>query len=481
MVKRVFIYSEVKMKRIVSLMLTVCMVFGLCSCGAVQNTINTVNGASGNSAGKPAAASKTGHVLSTLKLPEGADLPDPSEYVKKDGSVDWDKMQKVDEAWQAYYDKRGELQASYSGKLDEYMKRAVVFLQGEEGKNKVCSPVNIFFALAILAEVTGSSTRAQILDALGINSIEELRAVSKAVWESNYAKSKDYTLTLGASLWQNDKVEYNEQTIADLAMYYYTTAYSGDPTEPDFTMAFKNWLDENTGGMLKDQISMVPDFDKHLILAIATTIYFKGSWENEFNEGATDKQTFHGVKTEFETDTMHTMSSMAYYEGDGFKAVMLPFKSGNAMWILLPDEGKTPEELYADGTFMDFINGDAVDSQDLRYCQVKLSLPKFDINSYLNIIPMLESLGITEVFYPGADFTPLTNTDGVYVSDAIHSARVKIDEEGCEAAAFTVIITKDGAVFFDTVIEFNVDRPFGFVLTASDGLPLFTGIVNDPR
>ena len=63
-----------------------------------------------------------------------------------------------------------------------------------------------------------------------------------------------------------------------------------------------------------------------------------------------------------------------------------------------------------------------------------------------------------------------------------HAARVTTDEEGCEAAAFTVIKTEAAS---DEpaplpIVEMNLNRPFLFAITGVDGLPLFLGLVENP-
>lgn len=112
--------------------------------------------------------------------------------------------------------------------------------------------------------------------------------------------------------------------------------------------------------------------------------------------------------------------------------------------------------------------------------EIHWSVPKFDVDSDLDLIPALQALGVTDVFADGvADFSPLTDLDAL-VSQVKHTARVKVDEEGCEAAAFTAIMADAGAMMPEDmpVVEMNLNRPFGFLITGADGLPLFTGIVN---
>ena len=73
-----------------------------------------------------------------------------------------------------------------------------------------------------------------------------------------------------------------------------------------------------------------------------------------------------------------------------------------------------------------------------------------------------------------------TDTDDIYLSAAQHAARVKIDEEGCTAAAYTVMMAAGTAMPPDDEVDFVLDRPFIFAITGADGLPMFVGIVNNP-
>ncbi|MBQ9414099.1 MAG: hypothetical protein IJU16_03110 [Clostridia bacterium] len=83
-----------------------------------------------------------------------------------------------------------------------------------------------------------------------------------------------------------------------------------------------------------------------------------------------------------------------------------------------------------------------------------------------------------------ADFNPLTDEKGLYVSKVRHDCRVKTDEAGCEAAALTVAGLSFGAMPPQEEIEVVLDRPFLFCITKNanaenaPALPLFCGVVN---
>ena len=68
----------------------------------------------------------------------------------------------------------------------------------------------------------------------------------------------------------------------------------------------------------------------------------------------------------------------------------------------------------------------------------------------------------------------------LFVSQVQHDVRVAIDEEGVTAAAYTAMSASDAAMPPEDEVDFVLDRPFLFVLTNEDGLPLFAGIVEQP-
>ena len=87
-----------------------------------------------------------------------------------------------------------------------------------------------------------------------------------------------------------------------------------------------------------------------------------------------------------------------------------------------------------------------------------------------------------QLYDNGALYTQMIeNADGVFLSSAKHAVRVAIDEEGVTAAAYTVMMEAGAAEPPDEEIDFTLDRPFVFAITARSGLPLFVGIVNAPE
>ena len=352
-------------------------------------------------------------------------------------------------------------------------------------------------ALSMLAETTGENTRQQILDLLQVDSIEALRERAAALWKDHYRDDGVITSILGNSLWLRDGMTYSQKTLDTLASDYYASSFSGQMGSEEYNQALRDWINAQTNGLLAEQaqgLEMAPE----TVLALASTIYFKAAWDNEFSKERTDTDTFHALGGDVDVDFMHnTLEGAAYYWGDNFTAVSLRFQQGGNMWLILPAEGCSVDELLQSGEAMDFLLYPKYDRYDdqgnvtqegwtgQKYLTVNLSMPKFDVSSDLDLIAGLKELGVTDVFdYTVSNFDPLgaSTSDPLYVSQAQHAARVKVDEEGCEAAAYTVIMAECGAAMPpDEEVDFVLDRPFLFAVTGDSGLPLFVGAVNQPN
>jgi len=465
-------------KKIIAAILAAVMLVSLAACGS-QGTSN--NGGS-NPDGPGIPDNPIVPVVYGLEKPEYPEMvqkPKEEDFKKSDGSIDWDGYRAANDEW--YYNQlqREKYLGTYESKLEHYLRLAMTTFMKDDGKNNLaCSPTNIFMALAMVAECAGGETRQEILDMLGAKDIEELRETAQALWTTNYNDDGQLTTLLGSSLWMNEKIGFNQDTVAKLAAHYYASSFHGDMEDQAFFEEFKKWLDEQTGGLLKDKISQLEPFDRYDVMVIATSIYFKGSWTDEFYPELNTTDKFHAKDSDIDVEFMHSSDNGLYYPGNGFGAINLPFNGNASMWIILPDEGVSPTELFADGRAQDFILG-SEKSSEMR--KIVLSLPKFDVSSSMQLKDALSEMGMKLAFTDAADFTPLTTDVGVYVSSVTHDARVKIDEEGCEAAAYTVITMATTSMpMEEEELEFNVNRPFIFVIAGADGLPMFIGTVNTP-
>lgn len=98
---------------------------------------------------------------------------------------------------------------------------------------------------------------------------------------------------------------------------------------------------------------------------------------------------------------------------------------------------------------------------DYEETEVELYLPKFSIDSDLELRTVLEHLGIRDIFDPVKAKLTRMSSQEIYVSRVFHKAIIQVDEAGTVAAA----IAGGTLSFKQSPVEFVFNRPFGFIIT----------------
>lgn len=416
-------------------------------------------------------------LVTTAYAVSEAAYPKMAPYPNEDApSFDQD----YDAWWESVQAQRRE--QGYADGLEPFFASGIrQFLSGTDKENRACSPLNIYMALGMLAELTGGGSRQQILDLLGADSIEALRSQAGDVWNAHYRDDGATTSILASSLWLNQDISFVQSTLDTLSDTYYASSFQGEMGSEGFDDALRTWLNEQTGGMLKEQTEGI-SLDSRTVLALASTLYFQARWQDEFNKNRTEAGIFHSAAGDETCDFMHSSNSGIYYWGERFGAVTKNLSNGGGtMLFILPDEGTSADELLSDDEAMNFILS-RDEWENTKHLIINLALPKFDITSQMDLNESLKALGVTDVFDSEAStFTPMTSDmDGIYVSKTQHDVRVVIDEEGVTAASYTLMAAAGAGMPPSEEMDFVLDRPFLFVLDSNDGLPLFVGIVNQP-
>ena len=362
-----------------------------------------------------------------------------------------------------------------------FTKSSAELLGSQNNENALWSPVNAYIGLAMLAEITDGDSRKEILDLFGASDIEALRSQVSAIWESVYEDDGNEICTLANSLWLEDGLDYNQDAMNNLAFHYYASVYQADLGSKSANKEIGNWLNKNTGGMLKDSTDKI-DLSPDTVLALYSTLFFQAKWSDEFNAKNNTDGVFCGVNGDSNVTYMNKkLCQMNYYWHDDYSAVALSLKNGSTMWFILPDEGKTTADVLSGGAYGEMISsGSGEDGwQNQKYMKVNLSVLKFDVSSTVNLKDGLGRMGVTKVFdMENSDFTAITSDSPVYVTAVNQSARVEIDEKGVKAATYIEIPGAGSAMPPEEIIDFVLDRPFVFVISKGN-LPLFTGVVNN--
>ena len=353
-------------------------------------------------------------------------------------------------------------------------------LSGSE-ENATFSPVNLYMALCLMAELSDSNE--QILELLNASSREELREQANLIWNATYLDKGDQTL-LANSVWLDKGLIYNQDVMGTLAESYYTDVYKGDLQSARIGNAIKDWLNGNTGRMLKSDVDNL-NVDPMTVMLLYSTVYYQAKWSSEFNKSMNTDGQFHSPGGDVACTYMNTkLMQTNYYWAEDFGAISLSLKDGSRMWILLPDEDKTTDDVLSSDEMRRMLFEGYGNS---KYMLVNLSVPKFDIRASGDLKEDLQAMGVTDVFdAQTADFSSSLyhhrelKEFSLFISAVNQATRVAIDEKGVTAASYIEIPGAGAAEPPEEIIDFIVDRPFVFVVTNRYDVPLFAGVVNEP-
>ena len=376
-----------------------------------------------------------------LAEPTYPDLPHMPTEPLNGGDAAWERFNEdYDAYWQAWKDFQDEVPRLYEQEdllsaLADFSAESTTLALAGEG-NGVYSPISLWFALAMLAETTDGDSRQEILDALGAEDVEQLRSWADSLWHDLYTDDGTASVLLGTSMWLNQGVDFNQDTLEALAEHYYAASYQAPMGTDAADQALTDWTAEQTRGLIGSDgkvLETTPD----TLMVLASTLYVMGRWNTEFQpENNTDDVFTAADGTEQEAEFMHRIENAYFLSREGYQAASLHSSAGEVVFVL-PDEGVSPRELLADPEFLGSLD---VHGGDGIYGEVQWSVPKFDVGSDLELKSTLAGLGITSVLdEETADFSPLTGTEPVWLDQAKQIARVQVDEQGIVAAAVTLL------------------------------------------
>lgn len=477
------------MKRLLAVILALCCLFSGCAEAPEQDTPND----------SPAARQLAALAVKTTSLPELPAMPSESELMEKLNALDYEKLgeEKYWQENQRVWDEYSEAMNAYTEAVDALRGNGVdnAFLPGmsrytlrtlsqvlsdRQEENTVYSPANLYVALCMLTETVSGQTQSQLLELLGLSSVEQARAAASSLWRSLYAESAYGKTTLANALWLNEQVSYRSETVDRLADDYFASVYRAPMGDKATDAAIAEWVNENTGRLLEEAAAGL-ETTPQTVMMLLSALYFKQEWADEFQTGATCEDLFtSSAGAEQRVDFMHATHEARFVRGEGYSIASLPFKDGTAMTFLLPDRDAALTDVMGDeDALRDWLG--AQQNEQATFGEVHWSVPKFDVSSDLELVDALRSLGVEDVFDDTrADFSPLTDLSQVAVTRVKHAARVKLNEDGCEAAAFTAIMAEASAMMPESLpsCEMDLDRPFAFLITGVNGMPLFIGCVN---
>ena len=343
-----------------------------------------------------------------------------------------------------------------------------LFRKARGTMSSIMSPLSITYALGLLNNGAAGQTQQEINQVLGFGAAGAdgiNQFCQKMLHEAETLDSKTKSL-IANTIFVNEGFGYRLQDGFTKKAHDY---YNAEPQNRNFgdgqTMDVINqWASDHTEGLIKEVLD-ADTFNPDAVSYLLNALYFKGMWSCPFDAADTREELFgSGAKVPM----MHRpYTSSDYTENELYQAVNLPYGNGAyLMTVFLPRKDKTIDDV------LESLNGSNWQVKNSR-CDVDLKLPRFETDTKLELVKIMADLGMPTAFTAAADFPYFCNVP-IYISNMFQVAKIKLDEEGTEAAAVTVIEEK--ATSMPSVAEFHATRPFFYVISEqSTGSIFFMG------
>ena len=292
----------------------------------------------------------------------------------------------------------------------------------------------------------------------------------------------DLTFRAPNVMWLEESVHVREEFLRQLAGTVSVERCDFLTAPEAARQAINNEIAEQTAGKIT---GLIPKgaIDPATRLVLTNAVYLKALWVHQFPVKDTKKRDFYPERTgPSPVDMMHLQERLAYHRGDGYEAVLLPYRDGSlAMAVVLPD-GPLSEftgGLAAAGGVGALLDGLLSSGSEAL---VDLSLPRFRAEASFQLTDTLQALGVRAAFTSAADFSGIAD-ESLQISAVVHKAYVDVAEEGTEAAAATAAVFAMMAVLRKPQpdVQLVFDRPFLFLISdTASGLPLFLGQFTRP-
>ena len=351
-----------------------------------------------------------------------------------------------------------------------------LFRQADIGnKSAILSPISITFALGMLNNGAAGETQAQINKVLGFGETgaDGINAFCRKMLTEAPNLDKLTKVMIANTIYMNKGYELKSDFITKAKTFYDAEPETRDFADGQTRDVINNWGNDHTEGMIPEVLKE-GEFDPSAVSYLLNAIYFKGAWAEKFDKDNTKDETFKGYSAETQVPMMHQEHEFNYTETDDCQALCLPYGNGAyRMTILLPKEGKTINDVLKNLTAESW---ERYQFMDRAY--VDLKLPRFESTTDVGLNDIMSALGMPRAFDPYlAEFPNFCNVP-TFIGMMKQVAKIKLNEEGTEAAAVTVIGEYVSAIEPSEPqhVQFFANRPFLYVISEqSTGAIFFIG------
>ena len=441
--------------RLTSLVLLAAMLLSLTACGQAQETASQTT--AGSAQGTTAAEKET----SSTSL-ETSTAAEPA--TGEPGKSETEPQVRADDPETA----------QHAFTLGLFQKAAAE----KKGENLLVAPLSMQLALAMTANGAKGDTLSELEAVLGCGaSMEGVNQYLHGCLNSLQSKT-DARFLIADSVWIRDDADrlHVEEDFIKSAQDWYDAQVFRETFDASTVDKLNGWVNEKTEGMIP---KVKDDLSGQDMVLLVNAMTFDAEWQSPFALEQVHAGTFTTLDgREQSVQMMSAEHTSGYIKDEQAKGFLRPYRGGKYSFAaLLPDEGVdlydyiaglTPERLH-----------EVLSTRQQE--EINLSFPKFSYSFDIDMIPLLQSMGVHKLFSKSgeADLTGLgTSSEGnLYISEAFQKTFISVDELGTKAGAVSMMIAVP-----ESAIEISIvlNRPFVYMIVDNEtSLPLFMGVVTE--
>lgn len=347
-----------------------------------------------------------------------------------------------------------------------------------ENGNVFVSPYSLGQALAMLANGAEGETYDEIADVLKIgdgtalNDINGYYATMNKALKCIKCSSK---IAIANSLWINSKLNHKilDSYKADMQSNFDAMVSALDFSDAKAVGTINDWSKKHTAGLIPTIINNNIGNESAMLL---NTLYFKGLW-SYFPKKNTYDDIF---RNQFDRNEKVKMMKSDECALNGFvtdEELMVEFDYGGKAFqlqVIMPKKEKINE-------YINDLDGEKYAEllTYMRNSQSVVAMPKFTATYNNALAAPLQKMGIKRAFGPDAQFSKISATERLSVTNALQNTIIEVNEEGATAASTTRVdigATSPGPSVLPK--SFNIDHPFIYLIRERQtGAILFVGKV----
>ena len=361
---------------------------------------------------------------------------------------------------------------------NEFAWRLFQTMQEQQGDvSTVISPIGVTYMLGMLNTGAAGTTRDEITATLGFGSDPTaVNEYCKKMIEGAPNVDPAATVRIANSINVNSAkgLSLLGAFVNDMKNYYNAQIDALDFTKNGTLDKINKWCSKNTNGMIP---SILDEINPNAAMYLLNAVYFNADWKEKFDVNDTRSSSFTLPDGSVVTrDLMHRKAIAQGCESDLCSMLRIPFGSGGySMYVMLPAECKTTSDLIRDMSQQALT--EHLNAIDMTAHEVDILMPRFEIVSDIDLIDVLEPMGIQSAFTASADFSNMSNAS-LCVTMMKQKAKIDVDEEGAKASAVTISgmeATSPGPQLYEKAV-FHANRPFlYFILEESTRSIFFIG------